>query len=71
MLDAKLVRVAAYSSQSEAEMAAGLLESASVGSMLRSDSAGGMEPPVAFVTGGYQVWVGEEDAETARALLDL
>jgi Putative prokaryotic signal transducing protein len=69
MLDSNLVSIATYSSEAEAAMAMGALESASIESMLLSDSAGGMEPSVAYVTGGYQILVKQEDAESAREIL--
>ena len=69
MLDSNLVVAGAYASEPEAEMAKGALESAGIESMILGDSAGGMEPSVAFAHGGYQILVKEEDAETAREML--
>jgi Putative prokaryotic signal transducing protein len=70
MLDTNLLAVAAYASEPEAEMASGALESAGIESMILGDSAGGMEPSVAFAHGGYQLLVKEEDLATAKEMLE-
>ena len=70
MLDTNLVAIASYPSEPEAEMAKGALESAGIESMILGDSAGGMEPSVAFAHGGYQILVKEADVETAKEMLE-
>lgn len=59
------VVVSTFRSLTDALVAQGLLESAGVGSMIRTDDAGGMYPSV----GGAALMVRPEDVETATAVL--
>jgi len=67
---ANLVVVQAFANGPEAEMAKGALASAGIEAMIQSDSVGGMRPHVAWASGGYKLLVREEDAATAREILD-
>jgi Putative prokaryotic signal transducing protein/Putative bacterial sensory transduction regulator len=64
-----LVVVHSYSSQAEADLVKGVLESAGVPAMTTADTAGRMREHLAWSGAGFQVLVREEDAADARALL--
>jgi hypothetical protein len=63
-----LTAVGNYSSEIEARMAEGLLESAGIDCMVQKDDCGGMRPHLAW-SKGVKLLVREEDADTARELL--
>lgn len=65
----KLVIVDAFGSQVEADLAKSMLESAGINALLQADAAGGMDPPLAWGGFGFKVLVREEDAASARELL--
>ena len=65
----KLVVVHAFGSQAEADLAKSMLESASIDSMIQADRAGGMRDHLAWSGFGFKVLVREEDAATARDVL--
>ena len=69
MSSANLVVVYAFGSGPEADMAKSALEAAGIAAIIRSDSAGGVAPHIAFSSGGFKLLVSEEDA--AREVLDL
>lgn len=70
MDDVRLVVVDSCSSQIEAEMIKGALESAGLDAIIQADSVGGMRPHVAWSSGGFRVLVREEDIDEARACLN-
>ena len=70
MRDADLVVVHSFGSQMEADIAKSVLASAGIASMIQADSAGGMRPHIAWSGAGFRLLVREEDAATARNLLD-
>jgi putative signal transducing protein len=65
----KLVVVDRFASQVEADLAKSALESASVDAMIQADRAGGMRDHLAWSGLGFKVLVREEDADTARDVL--
>jgi len=69
MLAHNLIVVHSYSSQAEADLAKGALESAGIPAMTTADTAGRMRDHLAWSGAGFQVLVREEDAADARALL--
>jgi hypothetical protein len=71
MSSANLVVVYAFGSGPEADMAKSALEAAGIAAIIRSDSAGGVAPHIAFSSGGFKLLVSEEDADAAREVLDL
>lgn len=62
---AKLVVIACYSSEADAQIAKGLLDSADLESLIRTDNVGGMYP----AAGGVDLLVRVEDQKRARQLL--
>jgi hypothetical protein len=61
----ELVTVATFRSTVDAEIAKGVLDDATIESMIRSDNAGGMYPAI----GGAELVVRAEDAEKAAEAL--
>src|SRR5438132_2121442 len=57
----KLVLAQAFGSQSEADLAKSMLESAGIDAMVQADTAGGMRPHIAWSGLGFRVLVREED----------
>lgn len=70
MSETKLVLIHCYGNRPEAELARGALEAAGIRSMSKSDTVGGMRDHLAWSGRGFDVYVREEDAETARAVLN-
>lgn len=66
----KLAVVDRFASQVEADLAKSALESAGIDAMIQADTAGGMRPHIAWSGLGFKVLVREEDAETAREVLE-
>ncbi len=64
-----LVVVGAFGTAPEAELAKGALEAADIDSMIRADSVGGVEPNVAWASGGYKLLVREEEEAAALEVL--
>ena len=64
-----LVVLHSYSSQAEADLAKGVLDSAGIAAMTTADTAGRMREHLAWSGAGFQVLVREEDVADARALL--
>ncbi len=62
---AKLVVIGAYPSEADAQLAKGLLDSAGVESVIRTDNAGGMYPAI----GGAELLVRVEDRKRAAEVL--
>ena len=71
MSQGNLVVVQSYGSESEAEVAKGVLESSGIDAMIQADTAGRMREHLAWSGLGHRVLVREEDAATARSLLGL
>ncbi len=71
MRDAQLVVVHTYSSRPEADVAVSALDAAGIDAMVRADSGGEQRPSMAWAGTGYQIIVRAEDANAARAILDL
>lgn len=65
----KLVLVQVFGSQGQADLAKSMLESAGIDTMIQADTAGGMDPAIAWGDLGFRVLVREEDAAEARQLL--
>jgi hypothetical protein len=66
-----LVVVQSYGTESEAEMAKGLLETSGIDAMIQADTAGRMREHLAWSGLGHRVFVREEDAAAARGILCL
>jgi len=66
----KLVLAQAFGSQSEADLAKSMLESAGIDAMVQADTAGGMRPHIAWGGLGFRVLVREEDVAEARGVLE-
>jgi hypothetical protein len=71
MSQGDLVIVHSYGSESEAEVAKGVLESSGIDAMIQADTAGRMREHLAWSGLGHRVLVREEDAAEARRLLAL
>ena len=71
MSQSDLVVVQSYSSEGEAEVAKGVLESSGIDAMIQADTAGRMREHLAWSGLGHRVLVREEDAAAARSLLAL
>jgi hypothetical protein len=71
MSQSDLVVVQSYGTESEAEVAKGVLESSGIDAMIQADTAGRMREHLAWSGLGHRVLVREEDAATARSLLAL
>ncbi|HXZ13698.1 MAG TPA: DUF2007 domain-containing protein [Candidatus Sulfotelmatobacter sp.] len=65
----RLVIVASYGAQAEAELARGALENVEIPAMIQSDTVGGMREHIAWSGAGFQILVREEDAAAAREVL--
>ena len=68
--DANLVVIETFGNEMEADIAKGALEAAGIDAMIEADSAGGMRPHLAWAGSGYKILVREEDAASARAVLE-
>ena len=66
--DPDLVTIRVFNDELEANFAKSTLESEGIDSMLSSDNAGGMEPPLSL-SQGIKLIVRSEDAERAGAIL--
>jgi Putative prokaryotic signal transducing protein len=64
-----LIVVQSYATESEAEMAKGVLESAGIDAMIQADTAGRMRNHLAWSGTGHRVLVREADEAAARELL--
>ncbi len=67
--DDRIVAVATYYDVHEARLVCSQLESRGIRAMVQTDTAGGIEPHLAW-TNGVQLMVRSADAERARKLLD-
>ena len=67
----KLVVVQSYGTESEAEIAKGVLESSDIEAMIQADTAGRMREHLAWSGLGHRLLVREEDAAAARSILCL
>jgi len=65
-----LVVVGRFNSRFEADVAKSALDAAGLESMIRSDDAAGMRPPLSL-TNGVELIVRAEDATAAREILQL
>ena len=70
MRHSDLVVVQAFGREFEADLAKSMLESAGIDAMIQADRAGGMRDHLAWSGFGFKVLVREEDAATARELLN-
>ena len=70
MRHSALVLVESFATQVEADLAKSMLESAGIDAMIQADRAGGMRDHLAWSGFGFKVLVREEDADTAREVLD-
>lgn len=70
MLEANLVMVHAFASQSEAEVAKSALDAAGIDAMIQADTVGGMRPHIAWSGSGFKILVREEDVTAAREVLE-
>jgi len=70
MQEIALVVVQRFATQVEADLAKSMLESAGIDAMIQSDRAGGMRDHLAWSGLGFKVVVREEDAATAREMLN-
>ena len=66
----KLVVAKVFGSPGEADLAKSMLESAGIDSIIQADTAGGMDPAIAWSDLGFRVLVREEDASEAREVLN-
>jgi len=71
MSQSDLVVVQSYSTEGEAAVARGVLESSGIDAMIQADTAGRMREHLAWSGLGHRVLVREEDADAARSLLAL
>src|SRR2546429_5044534 len=62
----KLVLAQAFGSQSEADLAKSMLESAGIYAMVQADTAGGMRPHIAWSGLGFRVLVRERELAGGR-----
>ena len=67
--DIELVVVQTFATQAEADIAQGALLSAGIATTIQDDSASGWRPNVAWTGSGFRVLLHEEDAATAREVL--
>jgi hypothetical protein len=70
MTDSELVVVRTFSDRIEADLAHSALEAAGIESMVSGDDAGGVQPGL-WTGEGVALLVREEDAPTAREILDV
>jgi hypothetical protein len=71
MSDERLVVIRSFATEMEALIAKSALESAGIIASIRSDSAGGMRPHLGWSTGGFEVFVRQEDEDAACEILQL
>ena len=71
MPQSKLVVVLSYTTEGEAEVAKGVLESSGIDAMIQADTAGRMREHLAWSGLGHRVLMREEDAAAARSILAL
>jgi hypothetical protein len=70
MTDSELVVVRTFSDRIEADLAHSALEAAGIDSMVSGDDAGGVQPGL-WTGEGVALLVRDEDATTAREILDV
>jgi hypothetical protein len=70
MTDSELVVVRTFSDRIEADLAHSALEAAGIESMVSGDDAGGVQPGL-WTGEGVALLVREEDADSAREILDV
>ncbi|MEI6080126.1 MAG: DUF2007 domain-containing protein [bacterium] len=58
-----------FSTRAEAEMFCSVLENNGISCLVKADDCGGMRPALAFSTGGYMIYVEENDYTNAYALI--
>jgi hypothetical protein len=63
----RLITIGTYTTRTEAEIVAGLLDAAGISASIQADDAGGAYP--FEFSGGAQVLVDESDAQSASQLL--
>jgi hypothetical protein len=66
----ELVLVHSFVNQVEAELAKSALAAAGIDAFIKADTAGGMRPHLASTGSGFQLLVRDEDALTAREVLE-
>jgi hypothetical protein len=67
----QLVVVHTFSSRPEADIAISALDAAGIEAMVRADTGGEMYRTIAWAGLGFQLLVRPEDADQARAILDM
>jgi Putative prokaryotic signal transducing protein len=70
MDEANLIMVQSFATKPEADMALSLLRSADIDAIVRSEGLDGIWPHVAWSSGGFKIFVREEDVDDARELLE-
>ena len=69
MSQSNLVVVQSYTTEGEAEVAKGVLESSGIDAMIQADTAGGMREHLAWSGTGFRLLVREDDARAALEVL--
>ena len=67
----ELVVVHTFGTRPEADLAISALEAAGIEAMVRADTGGEMYRTIAWAGVGFQLLVRPEDADQARAILDV
>ena len=68
-MSSKTVKVRTFALRNEAEFAKQLLRAENIESQVKGDDASGWVPNISFATGGFSVWVLEENEERATEIL--
>jgi hypothetical protein len=70
MGETNLVLVQSFSTKPQADMAMSALKAADIDAIVRSEGLDGIWPHVAWSSGGFKIFVREEDLEDAREVLE-
>ena len=60
--------VQVFGSQGQADLAKSMLESAGIDAMIQADTAGGMDPAIAWGNLGFRALIREEDSAEVQLL---
>jgi hypothetical protein len=71
MDDEELVVIHSFRTRQEADVGLSALDAAGIDAIVRADTGGGVYRTIAWAGLGFQVLVRSEDADEARAILDL
>ena len=71
MNDSTLVIVHTFGTRQEADVAISALEAAGIDAIVQADTGGEMYRTIAWAGLGFQLLVRREDADQARAIVDL